>query len=371
MPLPRYRTLVLPDFTGYVTNLYGGAPSPRTVGTGNSLTVDIVGDKANDHPFSAEHYTLNPGWLSGQATVFPVFHFDEYPFGNQDQAMSHLSVADSGGHTSPSSAEAATSVIAATNPSRPDVSVPNFLLELREIPEALHRKGQRYASKPHSSAVEFNFGWDLLFKDVRKMIDYTSSVNNRVKELNSLYSSGGLRRRRNLFNGKARTVLENEYFHSFEVAVGGSVLKTTSKKVWVTVRWEPDASVPIPSADELISLARRVVHGWSLDSGNIGSVIWEAIPWSWFSDYFFNIGAFLNASRNSVGAIPRCCVMEETISRNLQRIEFISDGISANPSSSTYISRTRTLGVAEITATQPFLTTKQLTTLSSIILGLT
>jgi hypothetical protein len=249
------------------------------------------------------------------------------------------------------------------------VSVPNFLFELKDIPEMLYLKGVKLAQRRGNSVAEQNFAWGALIDDLKKLTDFTGQVNNRVKELNALHSSRGLRRKRTVFDATAKATDENVYFHSFEVVCRGRVEKHTSHKIWVSVRWEPD-HVNIPSADELVSLARRVVHGWSVDSGTIGSVIWQATPWSWFSDYFFNMGDFLKASRNSVGAIPFCCVMEQLETNHQQVIEFTSPGITGHPSKSSFVQKNRTLATAGLTATMPFLSAQQLTTLAGIAANL-
>jgi len=360
----RVRSLNYGVYTGTIRYIHGGGDDPESVSLGGVTTGDIVGDYGQPHPFTLERFKLNPGTITGQAEVFPVYHFTGYPYANQSSAGVHLA-------GSPiSDVEAATNVIAATNPSRAEVSVPNFIAELKDLPSMLHLKGQSHHSKRRSqSVVEQNFGWDLLFRDLASIFDFTGQVDRRVKESNNLHAKGGLRRMRTTYDGGGSEVDENVYFHSFEFVVRGHVNKQTRCKQWVTVRWLPDA-VDIPDAADMLALARRTVHGWSLDSNAIASVIWEAVPWSWFSDYFSNVGTFLRASNNSVGATPICCVMTHVRTEHTQVVEFVPPGISCSPSSSILESKQRVLQSAGITATQPFLTTKQLLTLSSIAVSL-
>jgi len=322
--------------------------------------------KDTDHPFSLYRYTLKPGTISGQATVFPVYSFSGFPYINQSQAASHLDVGSSLDYTAE-----ATKAMAKTNPSRADVSVPNFLFELKDIPEMLHLKGIRYHEKSKGNSVaEQNFGWGALIGDLQRLTDFTGQVNKRVKELKALHSRRGLRRKYTALNETHVAVDENVYFHSFEVVARGHVQKKTTRRVWVSVRWETD-DVTLHPDDELTSLARRVVHGWTPDSGTIGADIWEATPWSWFADYFLNVGDFMKASKNSVGATPACCVMDHQTTHHEQVVEFTSDGIGCSPSASVYETKNRVLGTAGIRATMPFLSASQLTTLSGIAANLT
>lgn len=331
---------------------------------GRSSCTDRVSEPYHDNPLSIDHRRLiRVGTVSGGAGP-STLNFDEYPLGLQT-IPSHLSFVDV-----PSDAAAATELLAKTNPSRAEGSIINFLLELREIPNMLFKSGiNHYRDRPSrgsNSTVEYNFGWDLLIKDLQSMFKFTEHVNNRVKELNGLYSGAGLKRRRILWSGSTETISGLTSFHSLSGYVTGLIRIQTRGRKWASTRWTPDNPTNIPSADELLQTARRVVQGISGPQ----IIMWNAIPWSWFVDYFANVGSYLVATNNSVGASPsRSCVMTEYITRKSLIIKDHSPYFSVTSGMSEHITRSRALQTAGLSASLPFLTTKQLMTLSSIAIN--
>lgn len=360
--------LTLPDYTGYEIHIPSGTVTPKHASYGAAVMDDQIGGFPDPYPMFLDRWWLTPGTVSGQPTVFPVYRFDGYPWDNQGVGAIHFT---SDLPSLPSASAAATDVIAKTNPSRPDVSVPNFLVELKDIPEMLHLKGQEHhKGRAGSSAAEYNFGWGLLIQDLHNLLDFTHQVNNRVKELKALHSKGGIRRRRTVYSETVTKRATGQTFQSFNCTVSGDQTATTHREAWVTVRWKPD-DIAMPSADDLLQQARFAVHGWDPSSGGLASVIWEAIPWSWLADYFGNMGTFLNASRNSVGAQPvNACYMVHTVTRWDTIVRSVSPGFSATPSSLKYETKSRTLTSASLEAHLPFINARQLANLLSIVSNL-
>lgn len=267
-------------------------------------------------------------------------------------------------------ASIAASVTADTNPSRADVSVPNFVAELRELPGMLHLKGQEHAKRrPSNSAVEQNFGWNLLFQDLNRLIDFTALVNKRVKELKGLHKRHGLKRRRQIKSVSYTQVTHDVALHSGEANISGDLTGVTHDLVWATVRWKPDEP-GMPSDDELTHQARLAVHGWDFSSSGLASVIWEAVPWSWLADYFGNLGNVLAANKNVVGANPAPCCIMRTISTtwSLSNVHASDPGftVQVGRSVSVFEDKCRQQSLALLSASMAFLGPKQLTTLSSI-----
>lgn len=339
---------------------------------GSSNCIDFVGSPSTDNPLSITRKRVNQvGTLSGSTSVYV---WTNYPYTNQPEAAAHYAII--GG--APTTTAAATDVIARTNPSRPEVSMPNFIYELKELPLMLYQKGKILADRwdnlspkkrkslgKGNSAVEFNFGWDLLFKDLWGLINFADQVEKRVKELNGLYAKGGLKRRRVVWS-QVQEGSENATFHTLDAGITGKVLWRTYGRKWVTVRWKPDKP-DVPSAQELLRLARSTVHGWDFSAGGISSTAWNAFPWSWFADYFGNVGSMLAARRNSVGAhVDSCCVMTLLQTTGQHVITSVTGGVTVVPNKSEYTTKMRELGSIGLSATVPFLGTKQLVTLSSI-----
>jgi hypothetical protein len=270
---------------------------------------------------------------------------------------------------------------ARTNPSRPEVAMPNFIFELKDIPELLHLKGLEFEKEPRfinlsrvpkhkNSVAERYFGWNLLFQDLGRLLNFTDQVNRRVKELKALYTKRGLRRVRTVFTGQAAQTSGLQVFQSFNAWVDGWIETHTSVKTWATCKWQPDYP-DIPSADELLWTARRVVHGWDFSSNGIGSILWEAVPWSWLGDYMSDVGDFFNAHRNAVGATAiDGCVMNHTVTSSTMKFNSISAGFTASPSAYAIDSKYRELSLAGLSVNLPFLGSRQLVTLLGITANL-
>jgi hypothetical protein len=286
-----------------------------------------------------------------------------YPFDNQGFYGGH-SVAP----TVPNDTATITEVLAKTNPSRPEVSIPQLLGELRDIPSMLRAKGRAHGSgSSSSSAVGFNFGWAPFIQDLLKMANFTAQVDARLQELRGLHSNNGLSRSRTVFR---QTVLSREPNTAFQTAwshsVGGFVTYRNDTRKWGSVNWIPE--VPFKGTDgELASLARRIVHGWELTPAGALSTIWELLPWSWFIDYFFNVGDFLDANRNGVGAVAQmACVMHHRRTVATQVLTSVSANCKATAGTHVIDQKSRVLATAGITATMPLLSAGQLVTLSSL-----
>jgi hypothetical protein len=258
--------------------------------------------------------------------------------------------------------------MARTNPSRPEVSIPQLLVELRDIPGMLHLKGVTHSQKKSSSsAAEYNFGWGALIQDLLKLADFTGQVDRRLAELEALHSKRGLRRRYTVFNETYRGSSPTTFQSAYSVSIGGSVDWVTQWRRWGSVQWIP--SVPFKGTQgDLKQLARQIVHGWDFSAQGMTASLWNLLPWSWFSDYFFNLGDYLDSQRNGVGAIAQIgCVMTYAGTHYSQRVTVSSPAnVRASPGYYVYEQKLRALGTAGLSATVPFLSGGQLVTLSSI-----
>lgn len=360
---PRTRVRYTANGEGTSTYLYGGTtvhPWPLD----RSDCYDTIGDKPTPHGLWIVHakYNKKPGIVTRNPPG-ALYTLLDYPFDNQAFLTSHYF-----SPVVPSDTATITKVQADTNPSRPEVSVPNFLAELRDIPGMLHLKGRKtIEGMPKSSVIEQNFGWNLLIQDLQKMANFTAHTDKRLKELQALHSGSGLKRKRTVFSDTARGLTGPQYFQSaYNSLVYGNISWTSSYRKWGSVNWIP--SVPFKGTDgELAKQARYLVHGWDFSGAALASILWEALPWSWFADYFANVGDFLNANRNGAGAIAQMgCVMEHRRSWQTHVVTYTDIYSKPTPGVFVYETKSRVLASAGITATLPFLSGGQLVTLASL-----
>lgn len=225
---------------------------------------------------------------------------------------------------------AAARLLANTNPTRPDIQLPVFILELRDIPKMIEHAGAlllrlrrgrpRFGLRPDQEAASallaYNFGWAPLIGDLKKLVSFSDLTAKRMKEFDRLYSGPGLKRRMNLDTAYSQP-------HGFTYGVAGpnpgnSVTAQGLSRtiVWGTVRWKPTPAplnsplrVPPPSD------VRRHVLG--LSAANITANVWEALPWSWLIDYFVNVGDVLAAKQGRSVATPSLpCIMRKSTTYN-------------------------------------------------------
>jgi hypothetical protein len=96
----------------------------------------------------------------------------------------------------------------------------------------------------------------------------------------------------------------------------------------MTCKWVPDfgPTKRPPSVDEIRHKAFRSAFGLEASL----STVWEALPWSWFIDWFSDLGDYCQAHRNAVGATPgQCFRMVHSESTTIYTI--LSEHPSLNP----------------------------------------
>jgi hypothetical protein len=345
-----------------------GINPPTLHPSSSSRCIDFVDTERNPHPLQIIsrrwHQTGAYSGVAGGRT------FVNIPFTNQGVSDYRATIAK------PSDVAVITEVQHRTNPSLPEVLVPNFLYELRDIPGMLHLKGLAHSStetritrrnKSSDSAVAYNFGWAPLISDLLKLATFTYQVDERLQELEALHSSG-LRRKRTVFDTTVFGTQASVAFNtSFGVTIGGSVAWKQRERKWGSVRWIPNAPFKGTKGD-LATLARRIVHGWDFTPGAIASTLWESLPWSWFADYFGNVGDYLSSQRNIANASAEFgCVMLETSVVQTQKITSVNlPTITTRAGHFEFGEKYRFLSSAGLSSTLPFLSARQLVTLSSI-----
>lgn len=263
--------------------------------------------------------------------------------------------------------------LAATNPSKPVVDLPVFLAELKDIPsmmlEAGRKKLRQGRPKAGNSTAEYNFGWEPLIRDLRKLIDIQASIDSRLKSLGQLKSGGYSRLGK--VEQRDMTLDEGEIypFAGYMGHVRIQPTRHTRIRRWASIRWVLNDDSPVNSAsdDEMANLAQRAVLGRNASWESV----WNAMPWSWLVDYFTNIGELLGASRNFLGCSPISrCVMTHAHSSASFKITHNAEGASVALGAPWTTTKWRTpMGWAYPTMRLPVLTVRQLSTLSSIALN--
>lgn len=392
----RERVLMVQPTSGSYTSVYEDDPwwnQGYTIQRENgfSKVEDLIGNFTIDNPFFLTRDTTEGGVINGQLSRrywgSPINNqhiqtWTNHPAGYTFPQMSLLPEYESW-------ESAALRAKNMTNPGRPEILLPVFLSELKDIPRMIKRLGDtnRYirnrikrppgsigdtlsdAKKLAADNISVQFGWKPLLADLKRLALFTDSVNRRKKEFERLHDGMGLKRRVTLESRKEvydlpiQTALINGLVWW---EVGGGKVTSTFRR-WATVRYIPTGGSPLPTMDDDI---RRMLTG--LTPGALASNIWEAIPWSWLADYFTNIGDLCANSNNSAQVqCVSCCVMTHsssvvTIPEDLA--EYDTGTLKCSAYTRTFESKTRNLGIDLSllpTVGLPLLSNQQLSILGS------
>lgn len=207
-------------------------------------------------------------------------------------------------------------ILAKTNPSRPHVNVPAALGELKDLPSLVKGWGDGLLA----AAAKGNLSWRWAIKpmigDVRKLANFVSAANKRLNELRRLRDGKKIRKRCNLSANTVASGPTRSLIHSEGAAVYAFARSVSEFQKWGSAEWYllPNSVLPEYSDADLDRFNKRVALG--LTTHGALEAAWELCPWSWFIDWFSNVGDMLAATNNSVGCTwGRICVMRTSYSR--------------------------------------------------------
>lgn len=380
-----------------LTNLTQSAWTPFS----SSTCTDDVGYGV-DHALSITHQKQNGVTPLTGITGGPVGHkyqyINWYPgFLTGVGSMSHNTLV-----TKPSNGALATTVRARSNPSKPYVSIPNFIYELKDLPSMYHDImllkliASRALSKAHrsrlkmkgadrfaaNSLLSIEMGWKPLIGDIRRLIDFQSRVDRKIDDLHRLFvTKEGLRRTVG-FNpdanppkgGKQRAALWSESVtttttptieSNIGLLIQARLSKTTESSAWGSSRW---ASTALPSKSfsdkQLSNLARRLVLGLNVNP----KAVWDAIPWTWLIGWFSNVDEYLTAYTNVIPCTcVSACVMQRTRTvTTWQRTDGWKPTFPGGEGSTTYETKSRSIDVGTLSASVPFISNRQISILGAL-----
>jgi len=344
-----------------------------------STCVDDLG-RDKDHPLAITHIDrrLNSplnGLITINATTTREFK-NYYPSWIANDPLGHLSTP-----SIPTDAVIATAAVGRSNPSRPYVSIPNFVYELKDLPGMIKEIGNlKHLGKARKSLpaavkgsasyyLSYQMGWAPLIRDLSDILGFQSAIDKKIRELHQLYDNGGIQR-------KVRSPQWSEVVSSnggsfpVESLITSSITvksqKITRRKKWATVRWYPSQLPDHKYSDqELAHLARQLVFG--VKSPSIKQV-WDAIPWTLLVGWFTNANDFMNSLSNVIPLSHSApCVMtqtETTLSWN--RTDSVTN-VTGGDSVTFYTTKERSIQTGSLlSATLPFIGGAQLATLAAL-----
>lgn len=259
-------------------------------------------------------------------------------------------------------------ILARSNPSKSSVNVPNFLFELKDIPQLMFKVGKglpALARNIPEAYLQYKFGWAPLASDLQKLLGFQDIVDRRVARLSRMYREGGSRHIGELATGSSVGPLT----HRGGLGYGLELFSRSQSfgRKWCQVSWLPDED-PRDAIPPIETIRRRAFD--SVVSSHFDlSAAWDALPWSWLADYFGSFGSYLSSRRNSVGFHPGpIYVMTQRTALTFHTVTGGNSGMSCIPPY--YRSETKQRDVpsaAAVFGEQPFLANHQLAILASIV----
>lgn len=271
----------------------------------------------------------------------------------------------------PSVGASATRLLAQTNPGRANVSLPVFIAEMRDLPHAIKsikdigdqliRKKVPRTRDVAGQLLSWEFGWRPLLSDLRKITNFSDMIQKRSREIERLFSKGGLKRRLTLFEGNAD--------HSQNLIIASSLGelvyvrqdRTTTTRRWGTVRWRPSA-MPPKGPNDVTRLAMKAVFGLSIQAEDV----WNILPWTWLIDWSSNVGEYLAAHSNRIpctASVPNIMTRTQT---NINWKHLSPNWVTGGEGVATYETLERALSSGTVEANLPFLSSRQLSILGSL-----
>jgi len=362
---------------------------------------DDVG-RGVDHALSITHSQNNGITPLTGITGGPVGHKYQYigwfpGFLTGAGAMSHITLV-----TKPSNGALATTVRARSNPSKPYVSLPNFLYELKDLPSMYHDIAllkliaSRALSKAHLSRLKLTrpdryaanlllsveMGWKPFIGDIRRLIDFQSRVDRKIDDLHRLFiEKKGLQRtvgfnpdanppkggkqRRALWDETATTTTTPTIESNLGLLIQARLSKTTQSSAWGSSRWVSDALPSKSFSDkELSNLARNLVLGLNINP----KALWDAIPWTWLIGWFSNVDEYLTANTNVIPChCSSACIMQRTRTvTSWQRTDGWKSTFPGGEGSTVYETKLRSVDPGTLSASIPFISNRQFSILGAL-----
>lgn len=294
----------------------------------------MVGNFEGTNPFYL-HRSNNICWsLTGHS--FPGTDWAYNGFVRTGDAVFHHGATT----PEPTDNQALSHALAATNPNKPHVSLPNFVAELRdykfrEIPAALKKMSRFGANKYHdipiarlkdigSDYLTYEYGIKPFMQDVGRMMDFVNRADMKYRYLEKLRASKtGLGNSATVWNDETFGGVYDSYVTGLysESNVVRETWKTVRKK-WVSTMWTPTVDMSQYTDDNLRALANRIVTGSEVSF----AALWDAMPWTWLIDWFSNAGDMYSLSRNSLPVSHNGSCVMTSIKTGITSAVLISGG---------------------------------------------
>lgn len=182
---------------------------------------------------------------------------------------------------------------------RPDLTIgalPNFLLDLDDIPGLvkLWRKNLGLAKNVAGGYLNYKFGWKPIMADIQSTFEALISTRNKI----ALFEQSC-----NLLFHRSKAMLETTQSKS-----GANTYSAETQTTWkVTLKQSCIAHIVYRALPlQAVGALDRQIRGY-LDALGFElnpAIVWDAIPFSFVVDWFFDVGGFLEGFKIDALELP-------------------------------------------------------------------
>jgi hypothetical protein len=193
------------------------------------------------------------------------------------------------------------------------VSLPNFLLELDDVKSLTKWWDKRKSVSKNlaGGTLQYSFGVAPTIGDVTSIIDAVKNTQNKIREFEKTIGTVQKRTIKLDSNTVSKTGTFNYQGDSKQPC---NWTATLNQRVTAHFSFAPKPILALNNAD-------KAIRGF-LDSLGFEAnprIIWEAVPFSFVVDWFFNVGKFLDSLKIDALELPvelidGCLQLQETVS---------------------------------------------------------
>lgn len=302
---------------------YVVATRDRTYGTYRSCE-DIIDNRTGANPlqilFKSLHHPSLDGTLYSGSPPVAVKKFTAFPTGLAPSVPDPRTRFPA--YTNGDLQALAWEIASKTNPSRPHVSLPTFFGELKDLPDLVRNRGLGLLQKVASGYLSWRWVAAPMMRDLRQLYSFSDACNKRFGELAGLNSGKPIRTRVTLSKDRIDGPREYITMHSEGDVFSGWRQDSYTSKVWGSCEYQVPPGGRLPGTDFVKpdGLLDRLNAG--ITSHEALATLWELTPWSWFADWFFNIGDFISATNNTLGLRwGRMCLMRTSLGTTTYEVD--------------------------------------------------
>lgn len=342
----RVRITNISNHTGSSYNFLAGSSRDSTRIIQHERISDTSGYVFHE-PLEIVHFKASGGIINGKTLST---EFSSFPCDWLDQPYNDM-ISDP---FAPPEDFLYTKLLAKSNPSKEDISLPNFIFELKDLPRMIKEAGELIITNPkfislarrlRSSVsreiankwLSYKFGYAPLLSDARSLCKQSDSISKRLNRLKNLQegSRETVLRKLATTNGTIPGIAVMQSLGGFFLA---SQITTHKHEYRGYVTWVLNNPGSLPtSPEQLANLASRISFKRELDF----EVVWDMIPWSWLIDYFTNIGDITSLTNNRLDVHPENVRLMRQSTVSVSTSKSIDTDAECSPATLTWNTKSR------------------------------